>query len=1585
MDTCGINQKEGENQRMKKYGIIVFVWLLAAWAQVSLAQTVAPQEVMTQNEQGYWVAHRQIPLVGEGRVVDNFMNDLVSVLDFGDTNLDCLVDTNLDNYAQFSNSVAGVDLFAQEIVSVRDLNRVYAAGQKVGVVIEGGDKAGILELDVLKGYVITTYLKGQLMETKYAVDESGLLSAKILSFTDEEGKSRASFSVMTDKPFDEIAITNTKLAGVDVLNSSLNIYYFYVGENPEIKAIKGEPFFETNVPTVHDDFWGNWTLGWYNDVDNLVNEDPEDYVWYRGLLGTGISVAYYQKATVNFNRDIPKGYEVGFRVYQHSGVRIGVLSGSGLYTYDQDDNKLDEMENRDVLGVDLISGGSQNISLVTTKPCRQVKIDFNGISIGVESELRAYYAYVREPVSVGPDAYLSLAPDTIFDGNGYQFYIPTLPAGAKLVFKTVSSMTGSANFSVDNDGTVTGMDVDGDYTVKATLTMPDEKVYTQQATITRITEASSNCNTLITNDIADIGTVKEGYGCLICIGGDDGENAEHIIDGHEDTYATVDLPLQVGFVEVTPVVAVTLKGEKTINAEKKQVRVGFTVQYTSQFLSLNALKFFYIRLYNDGEKVEEGVPGENNTVSLDLINGASDKVRVSIVTEKEFDHIELWYAGVLGVSLGTQYRIYNAFYEPDTDECRSYDPSEICMEKINWRSGASIWYEKTGFTGIGGGDVSLANVIGLIRNMGNLLDSDPGNTMEIVKVAEVAGGVSVGIKFREPITVPAGGKRQFGFIYKRPTGVADVDLLSSMQVNVYNKELIALTQESMGFEFLNLNLIGYGDKVHLEATVDATHSSRDIQVGGVEFIYSGLVDALTNFQVYGTYTRLDANGNDIPDCIEKPTNPPLEVTTNLAHYCGIKEEETQKVTFTVTGDDNISSLYCEVYAYDREAPTGYGKKEEYSNEHKLDQKKTFTLDLPRGDYYFRFKRNEADTEYTGGVLSVAIHPDETTWNPHDGSTNWNDWGNWTNGTPWECTNVIIPTDRPQPEQSSLSTDPEPLDAYPVLTDVENGNYCNYIHFEPHTEVVNTHKLKYKKAWVELALEPNRYYLLSMPLKGMVSGDMFIPEDQQYPSRFTDLTYDESKRQGTLPEDRVTPTIYQRLWEMTIWDRPLNGDRDLISPAALSWTRPYNFLGVTYRLDEASDPKGFSLWVDPGKPSDTEASSATSSYTFRFPKEHELYHYYDEEGNIRDGKTEAVVREPEEMGRFIYEKNDPTSGELLPPFPLTVTLTNRYYASTEFLMGNPFMAHVDLRAFMEENTHIASLRVYKDDNYVALTRDESGQLISADPSVSLLMEPMRSLFVVKDAEAGGNTCEVRFTEAMLTAGYGNSATTLQTRSSSNETDESGLIRLAAETPDGKRAYAAIRLSAVVSDDYQDREDAELLIDDEVRPAVALFTVADGKALEIEQRVSDTAIPLGFYITQPVDELKVMVSLPAGMSDHYWVDKEKGTSYVLRGGETTTLVLPRVESNVGRFSLQKNADNPLADGAIYAYYEQTSGQLVVRARSGEMSRCEVYHSDGRRVAMRTDRSPEYRMSVPDGILIIRVLDTDGDEITLKIVCF
>lgn len=95
-----------------------------------------------------------------------------------------------------------------------------------------------------------------------------------------------------------------------------------------------------------------------------------------------------------------------------------------------------------------------------------------------------------------------------------------------------------------------------------------------------------------------------------------------------------------------------------------------------------------------------------------------------------------------------------------------------------------------------------------------------------------------------------------------------------------------------------------------------------------------------------------------------------------------------------------------------------------------------------------------------------------------------------------------------------------------------------------------------------------------------------------------------------------------------------------------------------------------------------------------------------------------------------------------------------------------------------------------------------------------------------------------------------------------------------------------------------------MDNEIPPKIAVFSIADEKALDIQQLNDATRIPLGFSLYNPA---RVTLKLSHGNSDAWksWslIDTQTGKRTPLSASEIT-LDIGILSTNVGRFYLEKN---------------------------------------------------------------------------------
>lgn len=1384
---------------------------------MSITRATNLPSALEQTAEGYWMAHKCVPLVGKGRIIDHFSDGLVKVAGQTGGPFEQLLDTNLDNYANFGGGLIGAEVLANQLVSVRDLDRTYAGGQTAGFVCQLSDTK-LLTLEVLKNFWVKTYLDGKLQETQEGSTEGSLLGLDLISFGTGDAP-RISISAKFEKPFDEIQLGMT---GVDanVLNA-FNIYYAFVGEHEEKPVYIGNPHFAGKDPEIHKGV--EWTNGAFlnSNLKKLLDTDLENGFTtdlFSELLGT----VYI---TVNINKTIPAGSEIGFYITSGSLLEIGLFKGVKLTTFDENNKEQEEALTMSVASVGAASGGKRKISMVTTRPCSQVKINFTGVNVNLGATT-IHYAYVKDPAAADPSSRFSLSDVTI-TGNSYHL---SAPKYGTTTWSILSFPLGAMPKIEGNK--ISGMTVDGDYIVSGTYTDSERNSITQQITITRSTQSMSDgCNQVIGTEYGAEPYMPQNGGSLITL--ENIKDVNNLTD--DDTYNYATYTNFISIAANTPIIGIAMKSKAVEPVSSGKVRTGFVMQTSGGLLGADLLKFFCIKLYKDGVKVLDQPVDNSDVANVGLIGSKGNKIRIGVTTRHSFDKIELWTAGVLNLNL-QQYHLYHAYWEDADANCISVDPSEACIELLTPAShGAEINYTETMMGG-------LAEIGGSFNNLGNLLDSDLETYATISQGAQALGTTSVAVKFDE-ITDETKSTR-VGFILKRPAGLIDLNVLQGTVLKIYHKGVkVGKTGDG---DLLGLDLIGYAGRIYVETTAVTTAFDE------VRISFPTTVDVLGTMQLSGAFIRRDSDGDGIPDCAEDENNevenPSItDARAESEHLC-----KPEQVVINVTGGTEETTYNLRFY----DNATG----SHIELESVLENGKFVipTGNISVGDWYISIY-NSDKIQYNG--VHVAIHAQETTWKNDATTTNWQSWANWTNGVPWGCTRVVIPSD---------------CTNYPVLKE-QDDNRCAEIHFCAGAEVVHTYYLTYEQAWVELSLGGGRYYMLSAPLKDMVTGDMFIPAlyggDHSKADRFV------PQHSSNCRESRFTPVVYQRLWSSDAPGRTIDGPVT-VTPDVTNWTPPFNALAQSYDAG-----MGFSLKA---------GDNSTSFYTFRFPKTHDVYAYVNSNG-ASTGHTEAIPRSGK-GGRFIYEDENDAPGDAS---SYRITVKNGKAGKT-FIAGNPFMAHIDVSRFLQANPTVKDLKIH-DGNSIRTLMLLDGKLARTDGSAAYL-SPMQAFFVSVESDA--NELTLNYGKQMLVQKPGTglakrpSASRAATRSAGRSVSN-GWIRLFASCSEVS-SECLVRLHPGTSDGYRAGEDSRLLLDNEVPTTLAVFTEADGAALDIQQVSTRREIPIGFYLKEPTEVTVTLVPSVGTRSEWALVDKQTGQRWSLKEG-AVQVELGEISSHTGRFFL------------------------------------------------------------------------------------
>ena len=536
-------------------------------------------------------------------------------------------------------------------------------------------------------------------------------------------------------------------------------------------------------------------------------------------------------------------------------------------------------------------------------------------------------------------------------------------------------------------------------------------------------------------------------------------------------------------------------------------------------------------------------------------------------------------------------------------------------------------------------------------------------------------------------------------------------------------------------------------------------------------------------------------------------------------------------------------------------------------EQKISGDRSFTFN-PREGYtytfstYFEEKNSDSNsgdiynTCYGSFPIDMKVVPEYLVW--QGGATsNWNNDANWkradakdlknTDGTytdnaenttdkgfvPMLFSNVIMPKDSKaelyiagfgdggngwvntsRPDYMELPTENIQYDlmAYEkdgaLTTQRYRVNICRDIHFEPGAQMLHAEQLLYNKAWTDVEITPGQWTAVSTPLQGIVAGDWYAPTatGKQETEYFKNITF------NTTDYNRLNPAVYQRSWSTGA--KIVENDNGTTPVSfATEWSSAYNDAYVPYVAGG-----GFSIQ---GILNQGQQPSSTDKLLFRFPKADTSY------------KVSTGTLSRTNAGRLLVSQMVDRSNPLQYNHPDVVSTTLTPSADGKYLMvGNPFMAPLDVQAFVAANSDVLAQKYWiSSDLTTAVTYDESNKTWSENTS---LIAPY-SVFYVEAKTPSTATAGV---EVKFTADMQKFAT-----SSTDAGSQAASLKITAEDAEGSSS-AAVRYAASASNDFG-MEDAQMIsgLTGNADNAPQVYTVAGNTAVSVNQLKDAQRIPLG----------------------------------------------------------------------------------------------------------------------------------------------
>lgn len=1479
-------------------------------------------------------------LVGRHCAVNRVMN--IVGIGTGTSGLENLTNEDISDFASFPQ-IINATVAVSPMVSVRDMKNYYAAGTMAGFCIVASSGSSVLSLNLVSLMQIWFYKDGKLV-ARQTVKEANEGNGVKLSLIGIPGSNDAcvNLTATSSAQFDEVALVQAGAVSAEV-GSLIKIKYAFVGKAHDIiyRPQDLQNYCQQNNKELGENYYSTLTLdascfpatsaaeGRFIDNDTTNHCDLPWAVLAIGTTGTA-------KAEITSNAAEKKdlfhqGDQVGFKYSIITTLSLVDLGESVIIKlYDINGNEVQSTTvSASVLNLGLASGGDVTTYLIADHDFSSAKIEFiTGVKLLSGGSHNMYYAFVRPKPVI--DHKCMINPTCSTDVCSSQTTLRLKSNPEINVTWTVESQPDANNnqCTVDENGFVTNMIADGEYKFRATaedgcyeiitinhgssssfITPSGEQVYyntegeTQEYSLSDDRHGETSANLLSISDMT---------------------NAQNILDDDFTDYASYTGGLQV--LGTNGVIVGVKKNEGYFfdgsKADSKAaIRIGFVIEMEQTNIGLDLLNSFQIRCFDENGKVYEHIVEDAGVLGVGLIgaNDKSNKLRLAITVPKagnngviKFNEFQLWKIGAIDLQI-QDIKMYYAFSE---------DPTDLANNAIR-DGGTVVTYDNMGAIVNLGTQVDVAAVGCVTTNLSNIIDIDNElETYALVQKTASSGSQEIIVKLGRTLDY----RHQVGVVVNNDIMGLNANVGSVVKIGTYyNGETTG--EESTNWNVLGANVIQGSNKTLLLIQPKSNYDEIHITIG------AGL-EVNQTVKVYGIVIRNDIDNDGVADNRDEDSCP--NATIDNIQVTKVCVGEDIVITGTGTSDTN----------YKLSLPDQSNNIISFTSGQQGNISQSITTTKAGQFTLYFYDGNDMLVE----TADYVVHPKKTTWRKTTTNKDWNHWDNWTHGTPYLCTDVIIPSD---------------ARVYPSLDDdVVNGDEygCDRIFFESRAAVEKVFKLNYTKAWVNVDLQPNRYYLLSTPLQKMFTGDMFVaqsftPSAEQ--EEFTPLA------EGNYVQNRFAPRAYQRLWEKAADVMMADGNISTGGAAIQEtrWSKRFNALKYNYSTGE-----GFSLWMEPEE-------NTSDLFTLRFPKEHSSYNYFNEatrdmtsiqETNIDRGNTGENEALPLNH-RFAYEEGKTATNytyktandrKLYNRIGTVIiqSKANDNQTTKTFLVGNPFMSHIDVVEFLKGNTNLKEVKVYNGNTTTSATAVGNSYLSTDDNFKTIL--PMEAFFVtLKDEEPAVNAINVKFTEDMFF------------RTALNEdnenSNESPALKIIAE--DGDLSVTTLLVES------REQVHTETLFDNEVRPHMALFSMEGNTAHDINSIEGQEYIPLGIYVNGESEQLTLEFKAINGFDlTHYQLyDKETGRTYDLR----EKLNLGHVKSSVGRFVLvngttgirEMKADNQLQITVM--------GQEAIVKCPEHISTVSVFSIDGKQVdTIKGHELQTVRVKLTDGV---NILNIEGDN--------
>ena len=696
-------------------------------------------------------------LVGSGCLI-NSVGDGVKVLK-GVKNLQNLCNDDLNDYAELPG-LADVVVGGSPVISVKDNMHYYAGGTVAGFAICAKSDASILTLNLADFYKIQFLKDGKNVGNLQNISTGKSITGLGLSLLTFPGSDQVDKLYMATAPgdFDEIKLVQ---CGVNAkLGDVVNLRYAFVGDAREYTITKNkdngmEKYAQEQgrKQFTVEAHGKNPTKTWGEaSRNNVIDEDLKN--GYAAVVAAVVPVSTPVTVVArpsDGKEAFPKGTEVGFKFNGFSVADLSIGSGVDLTLYNKDNNEIGTYNlSKTVLGLGVIEV-SKNGEFVMKAPAdfSAAKIKFKGIGIQVGGT-NVNYAFVRMAPDVATHHCAINATSSRDVSGEYNAFTLQHNEAVKVEWSIVKQPEGSNITLNPATGEVTNISISGKYVFKAQAIEDDCYEYTTVNYAPVALAQNSGVNILVNKDGEQPKFVlsdKSGGGVLTIF--NDMKNESAILTPPLNDYAYREPGVQL--IENHGLIGIKTADGSSFSeglagsarsAFNGKMKAGFVVSAKATSLGANVFKFYNVKLFYKGKKIEGEVTTHWDAISAGLIGSEQTrKMRLSVDVPAGclFDEIVLYNTGLLSADLA-QLNIYYAYVaDAETDNAATnmlYDAEVVSTQTTN----ASIDFANSTV-------FQTVNVGNGFDNLSNLVDNDKKFTTayKLPKILTVGTGATIAV------------------------------------------------------------------------------------------------------------------------------------------------------------------------------------------------------------------------------------------------------------------------------------------------------------------------------------------------------------------------------------------------------------------------------------------------------------------------------------------------------------------------------------------------------------------------------------------------------------------------------------------------------------------------------------------------------------------------------------------------------------------------------------------------------------------------------------------------------------------------